>query len=246
MYHGRVAAPELPIQQPVRRSLAQVVAEQLLDLIRAGALKPGDRLPSEAELKERFGVGRSTVREALNGLVLVGAIEVRHGQGAFVLGDGAVPGSGLDAAVRKGITRDLLEAREANELAIARYAAERATDEDLEEIRALLVEAEAKLSRGAPVVDEAARFHLLLAEAAQNEIFGAFMSMISEMLRERGQDLSRAQGYEQWELEAHQRLFEAVASGDGERAQRAMARHLGDMRAILLNGWEPFRLTARP
>jgi GntR family transcriptional repressor for pyruvate dehydrogenase complex len=237
-----VSSSDLNIEPAVRRSLPQVVAQQLLDLIREGALGPGDRLPSESELKARFGVGRSTIREALNGLVLIGAIEVRHGQGAFVVNGATGIATGrLDEAVRSSVTRELLEAREAMELSIARLAAERATDEDLTELRKLLDDAADLVARTGAAVEEAARFHLLLAEAAQNEIFGEFIEMILGLLRERGEDMSKAPGYGQWELEAHRALLDAVASGDGERAQRAMARHLNDMRVILFEGWETFR-----
>jgi GntR family transcriptional repressor for pyruvate dehydrogenase complex len=237
-------ARELPLEQPIRQSLPQALAGQLLDLIRSGVLKPGDRLPSETELKDGFKVGRSTVREALNGLVLVGAIEVRHGQGAYVVGQGQTAGDGLDQAVRKSITRELLEAREAVELAIARYAAIRATDDDLAELRALLDTAQAKVDAGERAFDEAARFHLLLAEAAQNEIFSRFIEMILGLLKERGEDLSATAGYERWEVGAHAEVLRAVASGDGEGAQRAMARHLADMRRIHFGGWEQFQADA--
>lgn len=234
--------PDLRIQQPVRRSLPQVVAQQLLDLIRSGALRSGERLPSESELKERFGVGRSTIREALNGLVLIGAIEVRHGQGAFVLGGATgVPTGGLDDAVRSSVTRELLEAREAMELSISRLAAARATEEDLSALRRLLEQAEELVERTGAAVDEAARFHLLLAEAAQNEIFSGFIEMILGLLQERGEDMREADGYGLWELDAHRAVLDAVASGDGERAQRAMARHLADMRVIAFDGWNAFR-----
>jgi GntR family transcriptional repressor for pyruvate dehydrogenase complex len=203
-----------------------------------GSLAVGDQLPSEAELKSQFGVGRSTIREALNGLVLIGAIEVRHGQGAFVLHTSAA--GRLDAAVRAGVTRELLEAREAVELAIARLAAQRATQTDIKQLHALLDRAEARIEAEGAAVDEAARFHLLLAEASQNEIFVRFIEQILYLLQERGEDMRSAEGYGQWELGAHRDLLAAVASGNGERAQLAMTHHLRDMRSILFDGWTTF------
>ena len=235
---------ELKFQQPVRRSLPQAVAQQILALIRDGTLGPGDRLPSEADLKERFGVGRSTIREALNGLVLIGAIEVRHGQGAFVLRDassGSASAGVLDEAVRSSVTRELLEAREAVEVSIARIAAERATEDDLAALSGLLEHAEQQVAETGSAVDDAARFHLLLADAAKNEIFSQFVEMILGLLQDRGEDISKADGYGTWELEAHRAVLAAVASGNGERAHRAMARHLADMRIISFEGWDVFR-----
>jgi GntR family transcriptional repressor for pyruvate dehydrogenase complex len=237
---------DLPIEQPVRQSLPQVVAQQLLELIRSGVLAPGQQLPSEVELKERFGVGRSTIREALNGLVLIGAIEVRHGQGAFVLRNRPDMPGGLDEAIRRSVTEELFEAREAMELASARLAAEHATEEDLQAIHELLDQAEIKVRETGMAVDEASRFHLLIAEAAHNGLFVQFIQMILDDLNERGEDLSVANGYGEWELDAHRELLEAISSGSGQQGQRAMARHLSDMREISFSGWEAFRARTTP
>src|SRR5689334_14692779 len=99
---------------PVRpQKLGERVAAQLLEQVRSGRLAPGDRMPSERELMAAFAVGRSTVREALNGLALLGVVDIRHGQGAFVVGAppaGEGPGA-ISQALAKGVTRDLLEAR---------------------------------------------------------------------------------------------------------------------------------------
>ncbi len=74
--------PELLIQQAPRKKLAETVAQQILEAVRE--LPAGTRLPPERELTKRMGVGRSTVREALNGLEMMGVVEIRHGQGVFV------------------------------------------------------------------------------------------------------------------------------------------------------------------
>src|SRR6476619_3532787 len=76
------AAPTVHIAQAPRRKLAETVAQQILDAVRD--LPAGTRLPSERELTQQLGVGRSTVREALNGLAMMGVVEIRHGQGVFV------------------------------------------------------------------------------------------------------------------------------------------------------------------
>jgi GntR family transcriptional repressor for pyruvate dehydrogenase complex len=236
-----VGFPASNIEPPVRRNLAQAVAGQLMQLITSGQLQPGDRLPSETELKERFGVGRSTVREALNGLVLLGAIEVRHGQGAVVIGAPTPTQSALDGALRKALNSELLEAREVMEIAIARCAAERGSDDDFGRLRAILDEADAKVAQEGVAIAEATTFHLVLAEAAKNRIFAEFLQSIMPLLEQRGTEL-REVGYAEWEVGAHRAVYSAVASGDGERAARAMARHLQDMRVILRDGWAAFRL----
>jgi DNA-binding FadR family transcriptional regulator len=120
----------------VRTKLAQSVADRLVSDIRARNLPPGTRMPSERDLMEQLGVGRSTIREATNGLAMLGVLEIRHGQGAFVLDPSAraaLPPA-IAAALGRGVTRDLFEARELVEVHTARLAAELRTDADLREI----------------------------------------------------------------------------------------------------------------
>ena len=97
----------LKIEPTARRSnLAQTVAQQLLGLIHEQGLDAGQKLPSEMELKDAFGVGRSTIREAINGLVALGVVEVRHGHGAFVRAAPEASLETVDAAIRRGVTGD--------------------------------------------------------------------------------------------------------------------------------------------
>ena len=77
--------PGAGLKPPPRYKLAETVAQQLLAQVRSGAYAPGARMPSERELMASLEVGRSTIREALNGLAVLGVIEIRHGQGAFVV-----------------------------------------------------------------------------------------------------------------------------------------------------------------
>ena len=235
-----MAVPDLPIEPPTRQNLAQVVAHQLLGLIESGALREGDRLPSEAELKDRFGVGRSTVREALNGLVFMGAVEVRHGQGTIVVGR-PTPEGGLDGALRTARDADLIEVRRALEPAIAEVAAARATEEHLAEIRSVLEAARAHLEEEGAAVPEAVGFHLRLAEATGNPFFIRFIELSGELMSERGERLRSADGYAEWELRMHHQVYEAVASRDPVRAHDEMERHLDDAREIILEGWDAFQ-----
>ena len=147
-------------------------------------------MPSERELMASLGVGRSTIREALNGLAVLGVIEIRHGQGAFVVHtDPATPPGALTASLAKGVTRDLLEARVAVELTIAELASRRRTPADIREIEAILEVHAALLERDEPAAEAAARFHLELAEAAHNEVLAGFIESVMGLLMERGPEL---------------------------------------------------------
>jgi GntR family transcriptional repressor for pyruvate dehydrogenase complex len=182
-----------------------------------------------------LGVGRSTVREALNGLAMLGAVEVRHGAGAFVSGKprtgkpGAQTSTDIAAALTKGVTRELLEAREIVEAAIARLAALRRTDADLREIEAVLEGHKRSLTSPAKY---AADFHVLLAEAAHNEVLtGVFKSFLKLMVKRGPRLYARLKDFAKWELDQHRAIYEAVRAGDAELAAERMHGHVRAMEA---------------
>jgi GntR family transcriptional repressor for pyruvate dehydrogenase complex len=214
---------------PISRSkLAETVAEQLLAEIRDKDLQPGTRIPSERDLMAAFGVGRSTVREAINGMAMVGVLEIRHGQGAFVANPsaGAAVPHAIAAALARGITRELFEARQLVEVHTARLAAERRTEADLQEVEQALRDHERALADGAPAVEPAVRFHVQLAEAAHSDVLASFVCSFVEILTERGQLLEALPGYREWEIEQHRMVFAPVRDGDVDRAAACMHAHL--------------------
>jgi GntR family transcriptional regulator, transcriptional repressor for pyruvate dehydrogenase complex len=214
-----------------RRKLTEEIAQQLLAEIRERPLQPGTRMPSERELMGALGVGRSTIREALNGLALLGVIDIRHGQGAFVA-HGAVRErrpEELSAVLAKGVTHDLLEARRIVEVEIAALAASRRTKRDVRSIEAVL-KAHAKALRAGDVCAEhAARFHVELASAAHNEVLEGVIVSILPLLEALGPRLETLDGYREWELAEHQAIWEAVRDSDPERAAERMRAHLEEM-----------------
>jgi GntR family transcriptional repressor for pyruvate dehydrogenase complex len=212
---------------PPRRKLVETVTEQLLDQTRHRGLEPGTRMPSERELMEALGVGRSTVREALNGLAVLGVITIRHGQGAFVAASPPnAQGEEIAAALAKGVTRDLLEARRPVEIEIARLAAERRTASDLSEIERVLERHERALQNGRAAGRYSVRFHLLLADASHNEVLAGFVASFARLLAERGPGLERLPGYREWELAEHRSLYEALRDGLPDVAAGRMDAHL--------------------
>jgi GntR family transcriptional repressor for pyruvate dehydrogenase complex len=222
-------APDLLIKQAPRKKLAETVAQQILDAIRD--LAPGTRLPPERELTKRLGVGRSTVREARYGLAMFGVVEIRHGQGVFVtepsgitagLGDGSLP--------PKAITDELLEARRIVEVELARLAAERRTEADLERMQSLLDAHRADLEAMRGPIMEASQFHLLVADAAKNQILADVVRPFFRLMLERGPQLYQTtEGYAQWELDQHSGIADAIRSGDADLARARMLEHVTSM-----------------
>jgi GntR family transcriptional regulator, transcriptional repressor for pyruvate dehydrogenase complex len=213
-----------------RRKLSETVAEQLLAAVRE--LPPGTKVPSERELTKELGVGRSTVREALNGLAMMGVVEIRHGQGVFVTAQpvGLSEPSAITAALEQGITHEFIEARLIVEVEVARLAARRRTDEDLARLEAALEEQERRL-RGDldALVDVAASFNVLLADAAHNDLLSAMIQSFVSLMLERGPRVYSLDGFGEWDIREHRGLFEAVRDRDPERAARLMREHIEEL-----------------
>ncbi len=217
----------------VRRS--ERVAAQIVELIEARGLRPGDLLPTETELMQHMGVGRSSVREALRGLAVLGQVEVRQGQGTFV--QSPVPLSGPQAlnvgaiagALGRGVTEDLLEARAIIEVRAAALAARRATAEDIAALRELVESARAARGTRPGGLLLSADFHLGVARAAHNSVLEGFVASYIPVLAERAGVLQRLPGYLDWELREHEAIGRAVAAHDARLAAARMRAHLQDM-----------------
>jgi GntR family transcriptional repressor for pyruvate dehydrogenase complex len=217
-----------------RQKLSETVAEQLLEAFRD--LPPGTKVPSERELTEELGVGRSTVREALNGLAVLGVLEIRHGQGAFVASEppggddmaASRPESALTAALERGVTREFIEARLLVEVGVARLAAERRTDDDLRHIEAALALQERSLSRNRldDLLTVATSFNVLLAEAAHNEVLAGMTQTFQELMKERGPKVYALDGFGEWDLVEHRGIYEAVRDQDADLAAERMREHI--------------------
>jgi GntR family transcriptional repressor for pyruvate dehydrogenase complex len=220
-------APQLALSQVPRQKLREAVAEQLLDAIKG--LPPGTRVPSERKLTAQLGVGRSTVREALNGLALLGVVEIRHGQGVFVAERPVVDddSGSLAAALDRAVTKDFIEARLVVEVQAARLAAERRDDDDLRRLSDAIAEQKQRLSKpDSGLLDVAASFNVLLAEAAHNEILVAIVQSFVGLMMERAPKIYSLDGFAEWDLAEHQGLYEAVRDGDVELAAERMRTHI--------------------
>ncbi len=227
----------IEIQPASRRNLAESVEEQIISLVLEGKLKPGDRLPSQQDLAGRFEVGLSTIREALGSLASIGLVETRHGQGTFVQGSDLIAIARPDVLARivnRDLSEQLLEMRQIIEPEIARLAAERATEEDLAAIREALSRCDEAIQAGRPVYRISAEVHRAITQATHNRVFSMVINSILTPLVERGLLLEKKAGFAEWELGSHQRVCERIAQGDGEGARLAMARHLEESKAALL------------
>lgn len=228
------------LRPALRHKLTDTVVQQLLQDMRARGLTPGTRMPSERELQQALGVGRSTVREAMTALATLGVVEIRQGEGTFVAADPELLGAteGIAAALSKGVTRVLLEARRPVESEIARLAALRRNETDLRALEAVLEDHAETLASDGPAARISAQFHVVLADAAHNEVLAGFVASYRELLVARGPSLEQIAGYREWELAEHRGLYDAVHAGDAFLATARMADHLDQVIAYYAAmGW---------
>jgi GntR family transcriptional regulator, transcriptional repressor for pyruvate dehydrogenase complex len=222
--------------RPVHRnSLSDEIVEQIIDLISRGVLKPGERLPSEKELCRRFGVGRTTIREALRSLAVMGILDGRVGEGTFVSADNR---KYLEKALQWGLVidrkdvSDLVETRLMLESQTAYTAAAKATEENLQEMAEALEGMQRSLDLPEQYLEHDLRFHLAIARGTQNPILYNLLSMtrgylqtwISESLSKPSARKMRARA-ESSVLE-HQRILQALRKHNPEDARQAMTDHI--------------------
>jgi GntR family transcriptional regulator, transcriptional repressor for pyruvate dehydrogenase complex len=226
------------VLEPVRRSrIYEHIVDQINALIREGRWAPGDQIPPERELAERFRVSRTSVREALRALEMQGIIESRQGGGTFVRSadtEALVPP--LAAAILRGQREmaEVLEVRELIEPGIARLAAQRATAEHVSELEVTLERQRECIAAGRPFVDEDTAFHYTLARAADNHILLRLHNVILDVLRESRQTYLHVPDRPQMSLRGHEAILAAVAAHDGEAAHQTSLAHITEVRDGIL------------
>ena len=226
-------SPEEGSDKIVRRKLSDQVLERMQDLILSGEIGPGEALPSEHELMDRFGVGRPAVREALQSLHTMGLITISHGERSRVneLTPDAVLRQG-DAVARMLLTsapenlEDLKQARWLFELGMVRVGAPRATAEDVAELRRLIEAQRDNLGDPAAFIRADIAFHVHLAALSGNRILSAVSQAMLGWLFRFHSDLLIWSGHEDVTLAEHGEIVEAIEARDTERAAAAMDAHL--------------------
>jgi len=226
-----------------RTRLRDRAAEEILDMVISGGLRPGERLPPERELCERLGVSRTVVREALNLVEARGLVSIEHGRGAVVSGGEprAVRDTlGLLLRVQPQTLWELLEMRGILEVEVAGLAAERAGPGDVEGMRHQVERMRGSIGAPEGYVDADVEFHALLARAARNGVLLTMLEPVVNLLRASRRVSAARPGNAQRALVEHERILGCVAGGDAEGARREMRAHLantaGDIEAAIEEG----------
>lgn len=212
-----------------RRNLGQLVADELLEMIQAGEFRPGDRIPTEQGLMDMFGVGRNSVRESVQALVALGVLDVRPGRGAVVLGlgsDDMFDTQTTSALLENQTVVDLYDFRRVLEVEMARQAAERGSEEEIERIGAALDRYRLELEAGRPVFQADLEFHRAVALASENVIFLRVLDAVADLLERARRDTDSVPGAKERALEEHTMIYEAIAVHDVDSAREAMEGHI--------------------
>lgn len=242
------------IFEPIgHESLADAVVSQIEDLIAAGILKQGRRLPSERDLAETLGVSRPKLREALQVLEERGLVTTKHGEGSFVA---ALTGQAMLPALLSLYGRhepaffDYLEYRREQEGFAARLAAQRATRADKARLTEILEDVErAWTTQDAQAAREAdVALHTAIVDASQNATLIHMMASIFELTRQGvfyNRDFLRSiDGTGETLYAQHLELGQAVINGDPERAERVALEHIDFVERSFRQGLEQQRREA--
>ena len=221
----------MPVYLPIKpkERLYQEIVDQIQQQILSGALKPGDQIPAERDLAERFGVSRTAVREAIKSLTEKGLIEVFVGRGTFVTNlspDRVVESMTLLLRNEPHGIASVQEAREALEVPTARWAAIRRHDAHITRLRAIEAEIEEERAISPRLIDGDTEFHVELARATGNPVLVLLTQTIMGLLRTERlyrEDFASALPTA---FASHREIVDAIADGDPDRAEHAMIEHL--------------------
>jgi GntR family transcriptional repressor for pyruvate dehydrogenase complex len=222
--------------RPISRlSLSDVIVGQIIDLISRGVLKPGERMPSEKLLCQQFAVGRTSVREALRSLSVMGILESHAGDGTFVADDN---NRYLEKALQwsllldRKVVDDLIETRLTLESETSCLAAQRARPDELHEISVAIEGMEESANQSDVYLDFDLRFHLAIARASQNSILFQLLSMIRGYLQTWIKETLNAPPRRDSKLRAeksvaeHRKVLSALEAGNAQDARQAMREHI--------------------
>lgn len=226
-------------EQIVRRKLSDEVFARLKGMITSGELQPGDEMPSERELMERFGVGRPAIREAMQALAGMGLVVISHGERAKVLeltAQSIFRQMDMTAKIMLAKSSDSLEhlknARIFFERGMAREAAQKATADDIVSLRDILEHQRDSLGNADAFISADMEFHTRIARISGNPIYVAVSEAMLAWLQEYHTDMLIWTGKEKFTLAEHEEIIACLEARDPDAAEQAVLKHLERSRAL--------------
>jgi DNA-binding FadR family transcriptional regulator len=206
---------------------------QLVQLIQERGFEPGDKLPSEREMSEMFGMSRGSLREALIRLDTLRIIDARPKSGIYLRAGSAersieamVLFAEADAPLAPDEVIQAVELRRLLETQAVRLACERRTDEDLERLSGIVKRCAASRGNGEKLASLDAEFHLAIVAATQNDVFVRFVNVFYLMSRKRREVYFLSDEHCRQSVSDHRKLLAAIAERDAERAESVLRQHI--------------------
>lgn len=211
----------------------------ILEEIKSGKLKPGDKLPAIKKMAESYGVSQASIREALNRLKVLDVIQVKHGYGSFINEQMPLGFEQNFEIITKADIANLLDLRKIIEVGCARAACERADENDLEKMGDALLKMRTAVENNELGEQADYDFHMAIAEATGNPLLINLMEDVSDTMIRTMKETRRIWLYEtkksiQKIYDEHKLILKAIKDKDAEAAGRNMYRHLQEVEGLLL------------
>ncbi len=210
-------------------ALTEQIYDELLKMVIEEKYKPGDRLPSENELSEKFGVSRNTLRTALNKLNILGFCETRHGGGTFIK---AISGDVYLNFFMPALLMDandlieVMEFRRGIECQAVKLAAVRATEDDIRILSSIIKQCEQSLGDMERFAYYNTNFHNQIAKASHNRMFERMMEIVRSIIMTKMQDFLSTQGHDIDSHFYHTVILQCIINQKPEEAALMMDKHL--------------------
>jgi GntR family transcriptional repressor for pyruvate dehydrogenase complex len=233
-----VQATAKPEFEAIRKQrVHEEVAKQIEQVI-LRTLSPGDKLPAERELAEMLCVSRSSIRDALRRLEMVGLVEPRQGAGTVVreISHDALVGQMTNAiAQKRQMVSELLDFRKMLEPPMAARAATHGSADEISRMEEILRRQGKRVRNGELAVEEDSEFHYSIAMASGNSVVLKVMDVVMDLLRETRSRSLQTAGRPLKSLAGHRRILSAIKRHDGPAAEAAMRQHIRDVEQMVLD-----------
>ncbi|WP_300347781.1 FadR/GntR family transcriptional regulator [Clostridium sp.] len=218
--------------KPVKNTkVYEQVVEQIKEMVRLGRIKKGDKLPTERVMAEELQVSRTSIREAMRALEVVGLIESRQGAGNYIreeFDDVLLEPLSIVFMLQNGTNKDIFELREVLEMSTIFLSVMRISDEDLEKLGELMEKFKNSTSESENVEIDS-EFHNIIVRGANNVLISNLLKGVSELIDKfiyegRIAILNNENGSDKL-LACHEDIYLAIKERDGYKAYKAMQKH---------------------
>ena len=209
------------------KTLAEQVADGIMNLIQETPYKAGDKLPTEKELCESTGAGRNTVREALKILASRNVLEIRQGAGTFVSEKQGIPDDPLGFSMVNDhvkLTKDLLQVRIMLEPQIAALAAQCAKEHEIKELEEIMEEMEAAMKKREDYSELDTKFHTKIAQCTHNIVMENLLPVIGKGVAVFAKEVAQTEYDRTWI--SHRKIFCYIRDHKPFEAEMEMQYHL--------------------